>query len=179
VLRVDDDGVALQVDRSSVKTIDGQALPVPLKEGASAPAFSVKDVSGRPQTVGRAGAPVTVLHFWVSWCPFCQTDAPGMEQLQARYREDARVRIVSVSLDEKREPLEAFVKERGVTYPVISAAEQVQAAGVDLPDLYQITGFPATFLIDGQGIIRRKISGSFMKGNIDLAAEIEKLLPAS
>jgi thiol-disulfide isomerase/thioredoxin len=176
VLRVDDDGIALRLERGSVRTIDGQALAPPLREGTAAPVFSVKDVAGQPQRVGPSGPALTVLHFWVSWCPFCQADAPVMQQLHARYREDARVRIVTVSLDEKREALDAFVKERQVTYPVISAREQVPAAGVDLPQLYQITGFPVTLLIDGRGIIRRKIGGSFVKGNVDLAAAIDSFL---
>ena len=85
---------------------------------------------------------------------------------------------MTVNLDDKRADLDAFVNEHHVTYPVISAAEEsTKPSGVNLPELYQIQGFPVTFLIDGQGIIRQKFNGSFSESGVDLAASVAKLSP--
>ena len=178
VLRVDDDSVVVQLPRTQIKTINGVFLPAALTEGMAAPAFSVTDLAGQTQAIGKGAAPLTILHFWVSWCPFCRADQPVIQQLADRFKNDGRMRMMTVSLDEKREALDQFMTEHHVTYPVISAKEQLSTAnGVDLPSLYQINGFPVTYLIDGQGMIQHKIGGSFVKGNVDLPALIDKLVP--
>ena len=71
---------------------------------------------------------------------------------------------------------EQFVREHHATYPVIVAAEQ---QGMDLPALYQVAGFPITYLIDARGTIRKKVSGSFVESHVDLGAEVEALLSSA
>jgi len=177
VLRVDDDHVIIGVPRSSVATIDGKPLPLPLAEGVPAPAFSVTDLAGKTQTVGKDQGRVTILHFWIHWCPHCRSDAPKIQALYDQYRENPKVQVITVSLDERRAEIDQFIKEHRMTYPVVSAAEQKTApGGANLPQLYEITGFPITFLIDAQGIIRKKYVGSFVELNEDLAPQITELL---
>lgn len=177
VARVDDDYVFLRVPRKSIATIDGEALPAPVAEGVAAPTFSVTDIAGVTQTVGKGQGYVTVLHFWVHWCPHCRSDAPKVQALYEQYRDNPTVKIVTVNLDEKRADIDAFVKEHQISYPVIASAEQAaKPNGVDLPGLYQITGFPVTYLIDAQGIIRQKFSGSFSESGVNLAKVMSELL---
>ena len=177
VFQVDDEHVIVGVPRDSVTTINGKALPAVLKEGTVAPPFSVKDITGQSQTVGSEQGKITLLHFWVSWCPHCRSDAPRVQALYDQYRDDGNVRVVTVDLDRERAPLDRFIKEHQVTFPVIHAADQAATPhGVDVPELYQVTGFPITYVIDQQGVIRRKISGSFVETGVDLAALIQELL---
>ncbi len=188
VVRVSDDGVLVSLPRASIESINGKPLPPALVEGAAAPPFQVRDIQGNPQALpapanmnggpgGAAQGRVTVLHFWVSWCPHCGSDAHKIEALYTQFRAHSKVAIVTVSLDEQREALDRFVKDRHVTYPVIDAAEQAKApGGVDLAELYHVNGFPVTYLIDAQGIIKRKIHGSFVETGVDLASELQKQL---
>lgn len=175
ILEVEDDEVTLSVLRDTIETVSGQPLPPALKEGVAAPAFTAADLAGKPHTVGSGKAKVTLLHFWVQWCPHCRSDAPQIQALYEAYKDNPDVRILAINLDKKREKVDAFVKDRQVGYPVIMAADQ-KAAGSDLTRLYQITGFPITFLIDGQGIIRYKKRGSFAEGKVDLKAVIDRML---
>lgn len=180
VLQVDDESVVLRVPRGDVHSVDGVAMPPPLAEGMAAPAFAVVDLQGVAQAVGPSAAAPTALHFWVSWCPFCRADQPALQQLYERFGREGRVRFITVSLDEQREAIEKFLAQHQAGYPVISAREQAAVpGGANLPELYQISSFPVTLLIDAQGVIRRKISGSFVKGDVDLAAAIEQLLPSA
>ena len=177
VLRVEDDRVILSLPRGSVTAVDGTPLPPPLAEGTPAPEFSVVDVAGKPQRVGKDQGAVTLLHFWVQWCPHCRSDAPKIQALYDAYRENPRVKVVTVNLDRQRADLDAFIRQRQVTYPVISAAEQARAAKpVDLTGLYQISGFPMTYVIDAQGIIRHKFSGSFAESGKDVRALIAEMI---
>ncbi len=180
VLQADDEDVILRLPRENVKTVDGKPLPAPLVAGMPAPAFQVIDIEGRPQSLGAARGPVTVLHFWVSWCPHCRSDAPKIQALHNQFAQNPQVRVLTVSLDQQRAKLDQFVKDRQVTYPVISAQEQgARPGGADLAALYHITSFPITILIDGQGTIREKVKGSFVESGVDLEATVKGLLPTS
>lgn len=177
ILQVDDDQVIVGLSRQSIATLDGKPLPPTLKEGVAAPAFAVKDLLGHPQVVGGANGRLTLLHFWVHWCPHCRSDAPKIQALYNQFRDNPKVRILTVNLDQDRALVDRFINEHQVSYPVILAAEQASgSSGVDLPQLYQVTGFPVTYLIDAQGIIRYKARGSFAESGVDLAARVAALL---
>ena len=178
VVQTDDTSVTFRVPREKIATIDGQPLPPVLVAGVAAPAFAVTDMLGQPQTIGPNTGKVTILHFWVTWCPYCQADAPQVQTLQNQFKDNPAVRVLTVSLDQERAKLDTFVKDRTVTYPVIVATEQTAPpTNVDLPALYQIQGFPVTYIIDQQGVIRHKLTGSFVKANTDVAKLVEALLP--
>ena len=180
VVRVDDEHVLIRLPREAVATVDGASLPSALVEGMAAPAFRAQDIHGRFHSIGDQPGAVTVLHFWVHWCPHCRADAAKIQKLYERFADDPVVRIVTVNLDRDRAVLDQFIREHHATYPVIFAEEQAAApTGVDLPGLYQIQAFPVTYLIDRQQIIRRKLIGSFVEGGVDLDAGIAELLPPS
>lgn len=176
VLQTDDDSVILRVGRDRIATIDGQPLPPVLIAGMAAPAFSVTDRLNQPQAVGKETGKVTVLHFWVSWCPHCRSDAPKLQALHEQFRQVPGVQFLTVNLDQDRNALEAFIKERQPAYPVVVASDQA-AHGTDLPGLYQVKSFPVTYLIDAQGIIQQKLTGSFVESGLDLEAKVAGLLP--
>ncbi len=178
VLHTDDVNVVIQVPRKTVQTIDGKVLPPPLVVGASAPVFSATDIQGKAQSLTAPSKQVTVLHFWVSWCPYCQKDAPKVQATYDQLRDNPSVRILTVSLDQERAKLDQFVQERKVTYPVIFNTEAAAVqGGTDLKTLYEVNGFPVTYVIDQQGVIRRKLNGSFVMASVDLSAYVTELLP--
>ncbi len=176
VLQTDDESVIMRLPRDRVATVDGQPLPPVLGVGVAAPSFHVKDLAGVEYTVGPKSDHVTLLHFWVHWCPHCRSDQPQVQALYDTFRDNSKVRILAVNLDDERQQVDQFVQEHHVTYPVIFAKESA-ANGTNLPALYQVQGFPLTYLIDTQGIIRKKISGSFVESKVDLGATIVELLP--
>ena len=177
VVRVDDDYVFIRLPRESIETIEGKSLSQPLVEGSVAPAFTVKDILGQSRSIGASTGKITLLHLWVHWCPHCRSDAPKVQALYDQFRENPNVQILTVNLDDDRTVLDQFVKEHQVTYPVISASEQAAAAGgANLPELYEVSGFPVTYLIDAHGTIRHKVSGSFVESKVDVAKLVTELL---
>ncbi len=177
VLRLEDDAVLLRLPRGRVKAINGVPILPALVEGAPAPAFSVTDLSGTPRAVGGSSAQTTVLHFWVQWCPHCRADVPQLQALSDQFKERPDVQLLTVNLDQDRTKVEQFIAEQQLAYPVIFAKEHADAPnGVDLVARYEISGFPVTFIVDRQGVIRRKILGSFAEMKLDLAALLTSLL---
>ena len=55
------------------------------QEGQAAPVGMLIDSSGRPIPLGTRIAPVTLVHFWASWCPPCITEIPSILRLADSY----------------------------------------------------------------------------------------------
>lgn len=179
LLQVQDDQVIVGLPREAIVTVNGKALPPVLAAGVEAPAFQAKDMGGQARAVGKGTGKATLLHFWVQWCPHCRSDAPQVQALHDRFKDDLHVQVLTVNLDQEREKVEAFVSDHHVTYPVLLATEIAAAGGANLLELYQINGFPATYVIDAEGIIRRKVVGSFVETSQDLGALLAELRPKS
>jgi cytochrome c biogenesis protein CcmG/thiol:disulfide interchange protein DsbE len=113
-----------------------------------APAWKLKDVDGNTVTLAQFKGKVVVLDFWATWCPPCRADIPEYVGLQKKYAADGLV-FVGVSVDtDGVGPVKKFIKEMGVTYPIVMANDDIQ-------DAYgPFAGYPTAFIIDREGRIR-------------------------
>lgn len=175
VLGRDAEHVTLAVARGQVDTVDGTPLPAPVTTGTQAPAFSALDLSGATQTVPVPASVVTLVQFWATWCPHCRSDLALLKTLSARYQAQG-FRIVTVSVDKDLTALRRFVQEQKLPYPVIAAYEQPPSAQSSLPELYEMEGIPAYYVIDAQGIIAQTASGSFTESGTDVEGTLKRLL---
>lgn len=90
---------------------------------------------------------VILLDFWASWCAPCKSSFPAMEELNKLYR-DKGLTIVAVSVDEKRENMDRFLKSVAVTFATAWDAGQKLVGAAD------VSAMPTSFLIDRAGKIR-------------------------
>ena len=82
-------------------------------EDEEAPGGFLIDAGGRPVPVASRMAPVTLVHFWATWCPPCMTEVPSLDRLSedfAEFRGDFTILMVAV--DDDRERVESFVGDR-------------------------------------------------------------------
>ncbi len=82
-------------------------------EDEEAPGGFLIDAGGRPVPVASRMAPVTLVHFWATWCPPCMTEVPSLNRLSedfAEFRGDFTILMVAV--DDDRERVESFVGDR-------------------------------------------------------------------
>lgn len=129
----------------------GASPPV---EGNKAPDFSLNDLSGTPVRLSDLRGKVVLLNFWATWCHYCLEEAPSLARLNAAMA-GKDFRMVTVSLDKGRgEAVEAFFRSAGLRFPTVSDPDGV------VGKQYGITGVPETFIIDGEGVIRKKIVGA-------------------
>lgn len=78
-----------------------------------APGGFLIDQQGRPVPVASRMAPVTLVHFWATWCPPCMTEIPSLGNLAedfGQYRGDFTILMVAV--DDDMERVEEFVGNR-------------------------------------------------------------------
>ena len=125
----------------------------PVTPPQAAPAWTLKDVNGRPVSFSQFKGKVVVLDFWATWCPPCCAEIPGYVKLQEKYKDQGLV-IIGAVYQDSAEAVKKFMVENHMNYPIVMADDaMIEAFG-------GIDGTPTTFLIDRDGKIRDKTVGA-------------------
>ncbi len=119
--------------------------------GSAAKDFSLRD-SDRNVTLAQFRGQVLVLNFWATWCPPCEEELPSLMRMQDSLRARG-VTVLGVSIDVDGDAYHRFLKQRGVNFLTIRDPEQKIAT------MYGTAGWPETYIIDRQGVMRRKFVG--------------------
>jgi len=123
----------------------------PTRIGSAAPDFVVQD-SDRKVALHDFKGQVVVLNFWATWCAPCIEETPSLVEMAQKVK-DKGVTVVGVSIDVDGNAYHSFIKQHGVDFLTVRDPDQ------KAPSLYGTTGWPETFIIDRQGVLRRKFVG--------------------
>lgn len=137
-----------------------------------AKAFTLGNLEGFPVSLKDFQGKVVFLNFWATWCDPCRDEMPAMEKLWRKFREEDFV-ILAVDLREGKEKVSFFMKENGLTFPVLLDSR----GGV--ANTYGIRAIPTTYLLDPEGRIVGKALGARNWASQDAFKLIEQLLPNS
>lgn len=124
----------------------------PTRIGTAAPNFVLQD-SDRKVALHDYKGKVVVLNFWATWCPPCVEEMPSLVELQKRVK-DKDVTVLAVSLDVDEGAYKKFIKDHNVDLLTVRDPDQKSNS------LYGTYRFPETFVIDKNGILRRKFIGA-------------------
>ena len=124
----------------------------PSRIGSAAPDFTVRD-SDRAVTLSQFKGQVVVLNFWATWCPPCIEEMPSLVQMQQRMQAKG-VTVLAVSVDADDGNYRRFLKDHNVSLLSIRDPDQKSNA------LYGTFKFPETYIIDRNGVVRRKFIGA-------------------
>jgi len=123
------------------------------EEGVKAYDFELTDVNGRKVKLSDFKGKVVIVQFFGTYCPPCKMEMPVLEKLYRDY--GGKVVVLGISVDymgEDPAKLKPFVKEMGVTYPVLVSDEKTwQEYAARITGLDSI---PQTYIIDKEGFIR-------------------------
>jgi cytochrome c biogenesis protein CcmG/thiol:disulfide interchange protein DsbE len=133
--------------------------PVPQRE---LPALDARTMGFGPRDL--AAGKVTVVNVWASWCAPCREEAPALTQLST----NRDIQLFGIAYQDKAANARGFLDEVG--NPFARIARMDGAAGID----WGVSGVPETFVIDGKGIVRARITGALTESD----AYAERLLPA-
>ncbi|MBM4299298.1 MAG: TlpA family protein disulfide reductase [Deltaproteobacteria bacterium] len=126
---------------SSAPTVGAAAIPFELKS-LDGKTFSLDSLRGRP----------LVLNFFASWCDPCREEMPIINDLAAKAAKE-NFALLGIAVDDSRAAVSEFAKELKLPFPIaLDLNSTVKRA-------YRIFGPPATFFIDGQGVIRDIVLG--------------------
>jgi cytochrome c biogenesis protein CcmG, thiol:disulfide interchange protein DsbE len=114
--------------------------------GKPAPQFVVGDET-KTVDLSKLRGKVVVLNLWASWCAPCIEELPSLLALQ---RQMPDLVIVAVSMDQDPNVYHRFLERNHVNLVTVRDADQRVNA------LYGTAQIPETYVIDRQGILRRK-----------------------
>jgi cytochrome c biogenesis protein CcmG, thiol:disulfide interchange protein DsbE len=123
----------------------------PTHIGSAAPDFVVQD-SDRKVALHDFKGQVVVLNFWATWCAPCVEEMPSLVEMAQQVKPKG-VTVLGVSIDVDQDAYHNFIKQHGVEFLTVRDPDQKSSA------LYGTTGWPETFIIDRQGVLRRKFVG--------------------
>jgi thiol-disulfide isomerase/thioredoxin len=127
--------------------------------GSPAANFELEATSGKTiQLSDLEGKPVLV-NFWATWCGPCQVEMPLIEEYYERY--SPNLEVFAINYDESIEEINPYVKKLGLTFPVLLDP------GGKTADLYQVIGFPTSYFIDREGLVRGVYVGILSKKVIE------------
>lgn len=122
----------------------------PGQVGNPAPQFTVTD-SEKTVSLRDLRGKIVLLNFWATWCPPCIEEMPSLVALQKQMGDDLVVLAVSVDVDENA--YKHFIRTRQIDLLTVRDGENKSNA------LYGTFKYPETYVIDREGIVRRKFIG--------------------
>ena len=135
-----------------------------------APDFTLKDLEGEEWSLSELKGKVVVINFWATWCPPCRAEMPMIQTVYREYREQG-LEVLSIDVRESEKTVRKFIEENGVDFPILMDEEG------EVSELYNISAFPTTFVIDTRGVVKKVYVGLDPFFHSTLTGMIKALLP--
>ncbi|MDR0600911.1 MAG: TlpA family protein disulfide reductase [Treponema sp.] len=112
---------------------------------------------------------VVFLNFWATWCGPCRSEMPSMEALYRRLK-DSGFEILAVNCAENPREVADFMKNNGLSFP--AALDESGAVS----GRYGVRAIPITYILNRNGEIILKVTGSINWNTPKIIAAFETLL---
>jgi peroxiredoxin len=126
---------------------------------ASAPDFELTDLSGELVKLSDFSDQVVLVNFWATWCPPCLLEMPLIQQRYDQYAPD--LVVLAVNNAEERDVVNEFIKSNDFNFPTL-----LDESG-EIQQLFRVRGYPSSFFIDKDGVIRLIHVGLMTEGQLD------------
>jgi peroxiredoxin len=126
--------------------------------GQTAPSFTLKALDGKTYSSEQLRGKYVVIHFAATWCPFCNAEAPYLQELYKSYH-DKGVAVFIVDVKEDKALVEKSFARFNFSFPVLldedgAVSTQYAPEGVQ-PDLARHeVPLASNLILDKEGKIR-------------------------
>ncbi len=136
------------------------------EKGGIVPAMTLPDPDGKPVAIPAAWAGrTTLVNLWATWCAPCLKEMPDLQAF-ADAQSSTGMQVVGIALDEAA-AVAAFLRQHGITYPVLVDAAGPADAGVRLGNPAGV--LPYSVLVSADGRLLKTRIGPFTDA-ADIAA---------
>jgi cytochrome c biogenesis protein CcmG, thiol:disulfide interchange protein DsbE len=164
-------GVTGAIAYGATRYLRKELFPVEL--GTKAPDFKAYTLDSVPKQKSLADyrGKVLMINVWATWCLPCRVEMPSIEALNKEYAPKG-LKIVAVSIDDPGtdSTIRAFVKQFGLTFEVLHDPQG------KISEAYDVTGYPETFILGKDGVIRRKLMSATNWNAPEARALVDRLL---
>ena len=129
--------------------------------------------TGQVMNISQLRGKVVFLNLWATWCPPCVREMPSIERLAAKFSDNDKVAFVLVSLDKDASDVQEFMKKNGYHVSVYTPVGPIP------PALQERNTIPATYILNGDGIVEKKHFESYEWDRKSVVDLITKLAGAS
>ena len=144
----------------------------PPQVGDPAPDFQAVSLDGgRTVALADYAGQTILVNLWATWCAPCRFETPYLQSVYEENQERGLM-IVGVSVDSPSalDSVKDFLEEMGVTYDILLDPDMVST------DVFAAIGLPASFLIDGDGVVRFTRLGPIAEGDPAFLEALEQTL---
>jgi cytochrome c biogenesis protein CcmG, thiol:disulfide interchange protein DsbE len=138
--------------------------------GSRAPDFAIPDLQGRTWTLDEVKGRVVLLRFWTDQCPYCSFEMPVIEKMYRRLK-PAGLEVLAINIRQSPEVSEALTAQLDLTFPML-----LDRSG-RVAEKYRVSYVPANFLIDRQGILRKRLFGEAFREERTLKKFLQDQFP--
>jgi len=144
------------------------------KEGQRGAAFRLATLDGRRTALADYRDKLVILNFWATWCVPCTDEMPTLEALWRDYRARGLV-VLGVSVDRggPRALLEPYVRNLGITFPILLDPDGKTAGA------WRVTSLPVTFVVKPGGEVAGNALGAREWRSEQMQALLTGMLPTA
>lgn len=147
---------------------DGSIVLIAPDQRGPAPDLVGETLDGAEFRLGDHLGEVVVLNVWASWCAPCRAEAPVLESVWQRVKDD-EVLFVGLDTRDSVEAARAFVDAYGITYPnVIDENGRLQLL---FSDTLPPQAIPSTLVVDREGRVAGRIIGRVTESTLTALIE--------
>lgn len=133
-----------------------------------APDFAMTTADGEHITLDDLRGKVVVLDFWGTWCPPCVESIPSLRSLNKKFSKEPSFVLIGVSSDSDEDTWRSFTTNEKMVWPqYLDRDSGIQRA-------FRVNAFPTYIVIDHEGIIRFRSSGTSWERSAYLSDAIKK-----
>jgi len=126
--------------------------------GQKAPLFELKTSEGKIYSLEQLKGKYVVIHFAATWCPFCNAEAPFLEELYQNYS-GKNVQVVIVDVKEDKSLVQKLQERFNFSFPLLldedgSVAAKYAPEGVQPALARHEVPIASNLIIDKEGMIR-------------------------
>jgi thiol-disulfide isomerase/thioredoxin len=123
-----------------------EQMPLP-RRGDRAPAFELPDLTGKTHSLDEFRGRWVLLNFWGTWCAPCREEIAYVMNWVKEF--GAKLVVLGLDVNDKREELQAFLRELALPYEVLIAGDLHDP----VPAAYYVYGVPTNVIVGPDGSV--------------------------